>query len=472
MSGKLNLRRIPVKKLPVEDRKRTFEEVSLGYSAQQAREEASRCLECSNAGCLRACPVCVDIPGFVVAVRDGEFSKAAEIIRSKNSLPAVTGRVCPHNQQCEAGCVLSKKKAPLAIGRLERFVADWEFRAGESGARKRRPREQTGYGVAVIGSGPAGLTCAADLATMGHRITIFEALHIPGGVLVYGIPQFRLPKEIVREEIEYVKSLGVEIKTDALGGRLFEVDDLRREYDAVFIAVGAGSPIFLGIPGEELKGIYSANEYLTRINLMKAHRFPEYDTPVHNGERVAVIGGGNVAIDAARSALRMGSRLVYVVYRRSVNEMPANVEERLNAAEEGIILKLLSSPVRFIGDDAGRVKAMEICEMMLGEPDASGRCRPIMMEDSTSIIEIDMAILALGSRPNPLLPSATPDLKTSRKGTIDVDHRGRTSKVGVWAGGDIVSGGATVVSAMGAGKAAALDIDQWLRDRSLPWRQT
>lgn len=383
-------------------------------------------------------------------------------MKRKNSLPGVCGRVCPQEVQCEGTCVLAKKGAPVAIGRLERYVADWEK------AQEKCPRCEilppTGKKVAVVGSGPAGLTNAADLARMGHGVTILEALHEAGGVLVYGIPEFRLPKDIVKAEVDYVRSLGADLKLDAVVGRQVGVKELLESgYDAVFLGIGAGAPRFLNVPGENLGGIYSANEYLTRVNLMKAYRFPEYDTPIRRGKKVAVVGGGNVAMDAARCALRLGADAVHVVYRRSREEMPARLEEVENAMEEGIIFDFLTNPTRFEGDERGMVRAMQMVEMELGEPDASGRRSPKVKKGSEHTVDVDTVIIAVGTIPNPLIAGSTPELKTTKWGTLVVDERFRTTMEGVWAGGDITSGGATVISAMGAGKAAAKDMDEWLR---------
>jgi glutamate synthase (NADPH/NADH) small chain len=460
---KLNLNRVSIPKQSPLERRQNFREVALGYTDDMAMEEASRCLQCKKPRCIEGCPVDIDIPDFIRAIRDGDMDEAVRVLKSKNSLPGICGRVCPQEVQCEAHCVLAKKWAPIAIGRLERYVADWEL--GQKEMKRPAMKEPTGKKVAVVGSGPAGLTCAADLARMGHMVTIFEALHVAGGVLVYGIPEFRLPKDIVQQEVDYVQSLGVEIQLDSVVGRLVTVDELLSDgYDAVFLGIGAGAPMFMNLPGENLNGVYSANEYLTRINLMKAYLFPKYDTPISRGRKVAVIGGGNVAMDAARWAVRLGSE-VYLVYRRSEEEMPARTEEIENAKEEGIIFKLLTNPTRFIGDENGWVVAMECIEMELGEPDSSGRRRPVPKKGSEHMLDVDTVILALGTRPNPLVQRSTPGLETSKWGTIVADENGRTSKDGVWAGGDIVTGGATVISAMGAGKLAAADMDGWLRGR-------
>ena len=461
---KLDLNRVPMLKQMPNLRAANFNEVALGYTAEQAQAEASRCIQCPKHPCIDGCPVGIDIPGFVKAIRDGDMPEAVRILKDKNSLPGICGRVCPQETQCEAVCTLAKRKAPIAIGRLERYVADWE-RANMKSVNSSVKSTPTGKRVAVVGSGPASLTAAADLAKLGHSVTMFEALHVAGGVLMYGIPEFRLPKEIVQGEVGYVTSLGIELALDSVVGRMVTVDELLSNgYQAVFLAPGAGAPMFLNIPGENLNGIYSANEFLTRVNLMKAYMFPEYDTPVKVGKRVAVIGGGNVAMDSARCALRLGADEVYIVYRRSEVEMPARREEVENAMEEGIQFKLLTNPKSFIGDESGRVKAIELYEMELGEPDESGRRRPVSKPGTEYIFKIDVAIVALGTRPNPIIPSTTKDLETTRWGTILTDEAtGKTSKPGVWCGGDMATGAATVISAMGAGKRAAANIDEYLR---------
>ena len=463
--AKLDLNRVSMPRQAPGLRARNFNEVALGYSLEQAQAEASRCIQCPRHPCIDGCPVEIDIPGFIKAVGDGDMPEAVRILKDKNSLPGICGRVCPQETQCEATCVLAKKEAPIAIGRLERYVADWEranMQSLNSPVIKATP---TGKRVAVVGSGPAGLTAAADLAKLGHSVTIFEALHVAGGVLMYGIPEFRLPKDIVQAEVDYVASLGVRIELDTVVGKTMSVDDLIDSgYQAVFLGPGAGAPMFLNIPGENLNGIYSANEFLTRVNLMKAYRFPEYDTPVKIGQRVGVVGGGNVAMDAARCALRLGAEEVYIIYRRSEVEMPARREELENAKEEGIQFKLLTNPKRYIGNDQNWVVGMECYEMELGEPDASGRRRPIALPGSEFIIKVDMAVAALGTRPNPIIPSTTDGLDTTRWGTIVAyEVIGKTTKPAVWAGGDIVTGAATVISAMGAGKRAASSIDEYLR---------
>lgn len=459
--SKMNLSRVEMPKQSPEERRWNFEEVALGYSEKQALEEANRCLQCKKPKCIEGCPVGIEIPQFIKALRDGDMAEAARILKRKNSLPGVCGRVCPQEDQCECKCVLAKKKSPIAIGRLERYVADWEL-----SNERCRPEihSSTGKRIAIVGSGPAGLTCAAELVRMGHSVVIFEALHEAGGVLVYGIPEFRLPKSIVKSEVDYVQSLGADLELDSVVGRQTQVKELIDDgFDAVFLGIGAGAPRFMNIPEENLSGIYSANEYLTRINLMKAYRFPEYDTPVRLGKKVAVIGGGNVAMDSARCALRLGAEDVHIIYRRSREEMPARLEEVENALEEGVVFDFLTNPTRFLGNERGGVRAMELVDMELGEPDESGRRSPRVKKGSEHSIEVDTVIIAVGTIPNPLIPSSTPELKTTKWGTLAVDERGRTTMKGVWAGGDITTGGATVISAMGAGKIAAKDMDAWMR---------
>jgi len=447
-------------------RVRNFDEVASGYSLEQAQEEAGRCIQCPKHTCTVGCPVEVDITGFIKAIGDDDMPEAVRILKSKNSLPGICGRVCPQETQCESTCALVKKGASIAIGRLERFVADWERANMKSAGLPTVQAAPTGKRVAVVGSGPAGLTAAADLAKFGHSVTLFEALHVAGGVLMYGIPEFRLPKEIVQGEVDYVTSLGVELQLDSVVGQLITVDELLNNgYQAVSLGTGAGLPMFLNIPGENLNGIYSANEFLTRVNLMKAYRFPEYNTPVKVGKRVAVIGGGNVAMDSARCALRLGAEEVYIVYRRSEVELPARREEVENAKEEGIEFRLLTNPKRFMGDEQNWVVGMECYEMELGEPDESGRRRPVVKEGSEFIIDVDVAIVALGTTPNPLIASTTKGLETTRRGTLVMGEEatGKTVKPQVWASGDVVTGAATVISAMGAAKRAAADIDEFLR---------
>ena len=463
--AKLNLNRMEMPRQKPEIRAKNYNEVALGYSREQALEEAGRCIQCPKYPCKAGCPVQVDIPEFILAIRDDNMEEAVRIMKGKNALPGICGRVCPQETQCEEVCTLAKKGGQVAIGRLERYVADWERE--NMGVQPVKPGPSSGRKVAVVGSGPAGLTAAADLAKLGHAVTIFEALHVAGGVLMYGIPEFRLPKDVVQGEVNYVASLGVEIKLDSVVGRLVTIDELLKDsYEAVFLGTGAGLPMFLGCPGENLNGIYSANEFLTRVNLMKAYQFPEYDTPVRIGRQVAVIGGGNVAMDSARCALRLGAEKVYIIYRRSEVELPARREEVENAKEEGIIFKLLTNPKQFIGDEKNNVCQMECYEMELGEPDESGRRRPVVKEGSEFKIDVDVAIIALGTTPNPLIAQTTPGLETGNRGTVVADEEaGRTKKDKVWAGGDIVTGAATVISAMGAGKRAAADIDKYLRDK-------
>jgi glutamate synthase (NADPH/NADH) small chain len=463
--AKPNLNREEMPRQEPKVRAKNFNEVALGYSVEQAIAEANRCIQCKKRNCTEGCPVGVDIPEFIQAMRGGNLAQAVKVLKGKNSLPGVCGRVCPQESQCESVCTLGKMGAPVAIGRLERYVADWELGNKDKLEKAAPLPPPSGKKIAVVGSGPAGLTAAADLAKAGHSVTMFEALHTAGGVLMYGIPEFRLPKHIVQTEVGYVKSLGVQVKLDALVGKLETVDELLDNgYNAVFLGTGAGLPMFLNIPGENLNGIYSANEYLTRVNLMKAYRFPEYDTPIKLGKSVAVIGGGNVAMDSARCALRLGAENVYIVYRRSEEEMPARREEVENAKEEGIIFKLLSNPKRFIGNEQGSVKSMECDQMVLGEPDASGRRRPIVKPGGEFMMDVDVVVVALGTSPNPLISATTKGLPTTSHGTVVTDEAtGKTQKPGVWAGGDVVTGSATVISAMGAGKRAAADIDKFLK---------
>ena len=462
---KLDLNRVAMPRQDPKVRARNFNEVALGYTHEMALQEANRCIQCPKRPCVDGCPVNVNIPEFIKAIRDNDMPESVRAMKSKNALPGICGRVCPQESQCEKVCTLAKKGAPIAIGRLERYVADWEREHSAKLPPSPNQQPPNGKKVAVIGSGPAGLTCAADLAKFGHKVTIFEALHTAGGVLMYGIPEFRLPKAIVQGEVDYVKSLGIEIRLDSVMGKLATVDELlENNYDAVFLGTGAGLPMFLDIPGENLNGVYSANEFLTRVNLMKAYLFPEYDTPIKIGKQVAVIGGGNVAMDAARCALRLGADKVYIIYRRSRVEMPARHEEVENAGEEGIIFKLLTNPKQLTGNDQGWITAMECYEMELGEPDASGRRRPIIKEGSEFTIEVDVAVVALGTTPNPLIPSTTKGLETKKNGTVVADEEsGKTVKDKVWAGGDVVTGAATVISAMGAGKRAAASIDTYLK---------
>jgi glutamate synthase (NADPH/NADH) small chain len=457
--------KIPRQSMPEQDpkvRARNFDEVPLGYTPDLAKTEALRCIQCKNPSCIGGCPVEVDIPAFISLVAEGDFIGAAKKIKSTNALPAVCGRVCPQEAQCEQVCVRGKKGDPVAIGRLERFVADYERAAGDVSIPKAPP--STGKRVAIVGSGPAGLTVAGDLIQLGHEVTIFEALHKPGGVLVYGIPEFRLPKAIVAAEVDYLRKMGVKIQTSNVIGKIATVDELFEEgYDAVFLGTGAGLPTFMNIPGENLNGVYSANEYLTRSNLMKAYKFPEYDTPIVKGKNVAVIGGGNVAMDSARTAMRLGADHVYLIYRRSRTEMPARIEEVHHAEEEGIEFHLLTNPVRYIGNDKGWVVGVECLKMELGEPDESGRRRPVPMKGSEFVIDIDTVVVAIGAGANPLVQSTTPGLNTNKWNYIVADEEtGQTSREGVFAGGDIVTGSATVILAMGAGRKAARAIHQYL----------
>lgn len=460
-------RKIIPKKHPMphqeaEVRNKNFQEVALGYSEETALAEAVRCIQCKNTPCMQGCPVGINIPGFIKKIAEHDFAGAIDILKDKNNLPAICGRVCPQENQCEKYCTIGKKNEPVAIGRLERFAADWEMQ------QPPKPVEiaaSNGKKVAIVGSGPSGLTCAAGLAKLGYQVTVMEALHIPGGVLVYGIPEFRLPKAIVAREIDSISKLGVDIKCNYVVGKLNTVDELLNEgYDAVYIGTGAGLPSFMNIPGENLNGIYSANEYLTRSNLMKAYRFPEYLTPIRVGKRAAIIGGGNVAMDAARTSLRLGAE-AHIVYRRSMSELPARAEEVEHAHEEGVIFDLLTSPIEFKGNAEGRVTSMICQRYELGEPDASGRRSPVPIPGDTFEMEVDTVVMSIGQGPNPLVQSTTPDLETNKWGNIVADEDGRTSKPGVFAGGDIVTGAATVILAMGAGKKAAQAIDEYLKNK-------
>lgn len=460
--------RTPRTSMPEQDpkvRARNFEEVTTGYTEENALTEAGRCLNCRNPLCRTGCPVEVPISEFIALIKEKKYVEAARKIKENNALPAVCGRVCPQEKQCESKCILGKRFEPVAIGRLERFVADYERQHG--GNEKVTIKDKKTRKVAVVGSGPGGLTCASDLARMGYAVTMFEALHEPGGVLVYGIPEFRLPKAIVKSEVEFIKSLGVEVRTDAVIGNLFTIDELMSEmgYDAVFIASGAGFPMFMNIPGENLNGVYSANEFLTRANLMKAYKFPEYDTPIRCGRNVAVVGGGNVAMDSARISMRLGAENVYLVYRRSMEELPARAEEVHHAQEEGIEFRLLNNPLEIIGDDTGAVRSIKCIQMELGEPDESGRRRPVEKAGSEFELDVDTVIMAIGTRANPLIGNSTPDMELTSRGYIVADEEtGRTSMPGVYAGGDIVTGSATVIAAMGAGKKAAKAIHEYLQN--------
>ena len=458
------LNKVPVREQDAKERATNFEEVCLGYNEEEAKCEASRCINCKNAQCVKGCPVSINIPGFIEQVKEGNFEAAYQIISESSALPAVCGRVCPQESQCEGKCIRGIKGDPISIGKLERFVADW---ARENGIKPEGAKEKTGKKVAVIGSGPAGLTCAGDLAKMGYDVTIFEALHEAGGVLVYGIPEFRLPKDaVVKKEIENVKSLGVKIETDVVIGKATTIDELMDEegFDAVFIGSGAGLPKFMGIPGEQANGVFSANEYLTRSNLMKAFK-EDSATPIMRAKKVAVVGGGNVAMDAARTALRLGAE-VHIVYRRSEEELPARVEEVHHAKEEGVIFDLLTNPVEILADENGWVSGIKCIRMELGEPDASGRRRPVEVAGSEFTIDVDCVIMSLGTSPNPLISSTTEGLEVNKWKCIVADeNNGKTTKEGVYAGGDAVTGAATVILAMGAGKAAAAGIHEYLSNK-------
>ncbi len=458
----MTLTKTPMPEQDPKVRARNFEEVTLGYTEEMAINEANRCLRCKNPKCVEGCPVNVRIPEFIGAVADGDFKAAYEIITSTNALPALSGRVCPQETQCEAKCVRGIKGEPVAIGRLERFVADW-YRQNINAMPEKV--ESNGIKVAVVGSGPAGMTCASDLAKLGYAVTMFEALHTAGGVLVYGIPEFRLPKAIVANEITKLEAQGVEVMTNMVIGRVLTIDELfQMGYKAVFVGSGAGLPMFMNIPGESLKGVMSANEYLTRTNLMKAYN-EEYDTPIIQSKAVAVVGGGNVAMDGARCAMRLGAEHVYIVYRRGEAEMPARLEEQHHAKEEGIEFKTLCNPIEILGDENGRACGMKCIRMELGEPDASGRRRPIEVPGSEFILDVDTVIMALGTSPNPLIRSTTPGLDTNRKGCLIVNENEMTTRDGVFAGGDAVTGAATVILAMGAGKKGAAAIDKYLKNK-------
>ena len=455
------MKKVPVREQDPKVRATNFEEVCLGYNEEEARAEASRCLKCKNPKCVGGCPVSIDIPGFIKEVQEGNYEEAAKVIAKSSALPAVCGRVCPQESQCEGQCIRGIKGEPISIGKLERFVADW---SRENGFVPAAPEKTNGRKVAVIGSGPSGVTCAGDLAKMGYEVTIFEALHEPGGVLTYGIPEFRLPKEgVVQPEIDNVRKLGVKIETDVIIGKSVTIDELLDEegFEAVFIGSGAGLPMFMGIPGENANGVFSANEYLTRSNLMKAFR-DDYDTPIVAGKKVAVVGGGNVAMDAARTALRLGAD-VHIVYRRSEAELPARAEEVHHAKEEGIIFNLLTNPIEILTDGNGWVNGMKCIKMDLGEPDASGRRRPVAIEGSEFVIEVDTVIMSLGTSPNPLISATTKGLETNRRKCIVAEEsNGKTTKEGVYAGGDAVTGAATVILAMEAGRAGARGIHEYL----------
>ncbi len=446
---------------PPHERVNNYDEVPLGYSPEEAVLEANRCIQCKKPLCIEGCPVEIDIPAFINLITKRKFKEAIAKIKEKNILPAVCGRVCPQEEQCELKCVVGKKNEPVAIGRLERFLADWERSLGE--VEIPPPPEPTGKKVAIVGAGPAGITTAADLAKFGHKVDVFEALHKPGGVLVYGIPEFRLPKAIVFREVDYLRKLGVNIYTESVIGLIKSIEELQEEYDAIFLGTGAGLPWFLEVPGENLNGVYSANEYLTRANLMKAYEFPKYKTPIIRGKRVATVGGGNVAMDCARTALRLGAEKSIIIYRRAREQMPAREEEIHHAEQEGVIFQLLSNPAKFHGDTNNWVKEAECIRMKLGEPDDSGRRRPVPIEGANYRVPVDVVIIAIGNSPNPLIPNTTDGLKVGRKGNIETDEKtGLTSRAGIFAGGDVATGAATVIMAMGAGKIAARGIHDYL----------
>lgn len=457
---------------PISDRIKDFDEVPLGLTIEQAIEEAKRCIQCKNPQCVKGCPVEIDIPAFIKFVAQGNFEAAVKKIKETNALPAICGRVCPQEDQCEMKCIIGVKGQPVGIGNLERFAADYErakLTPNPSLIKRGVPNEvRRGELVAVVGSGPAGLTCSGDLARLGYQVTIFESLHVTGGVLTYGIPEFRLPKKIVDLEVSYIKSLGVKIMTDILIGNTFTIDGLLKEYKAVFIGSGAGLPKFMGIPGENLDGVYSANEFLFRVNMMKAWKFPEYLTPIKIGKNVTIVGGGNVAMDAARVSLRLGAEKVYILYRRTEREMPARKEEIHRAKEEGIIFNELTLPVAYHADASGFVHDVECIKMELGQPDATGRKRPVEIQNSNFKIQLDTVVVAIGNSPNPLVPLRTPNLKTEKWGGVIATKEGLTSIPGVYAGGDIVRGAATVISAMGDGKIAAKSIHKLLSAKSSP----
>jgi glutamate synthase (NADPH/NADH) small chain len=457
---KLDLNRREMPKQPPEVRRHNFEEVALGYLPETAIKEAQRCLQCKNPKCVSNCPVEIDIPGFIKCIAEGDFASGIRVLKEKNCLPAMCGRVCPQETQCEETCVLVKKGGQIAIGRLERFLADWEAKQNKVEIPEIQP--STGRKVAIVGGGPAGLTVAGDLIKLGHQVTIFEALHEMGGVLVYGIPEFRLPKATVKREVEYLKKLGVEVITDYVVGKTRTIDSILEEFDAIFVGTGAGLPWFMDIPGENLNGVYSANEYLTRMNLMKGFLFPQYHTPVKEHKRVAVVGGGNVAMDCARTALRLGAE-TKIIYRRSREELPARLEEIENAEEEGVIFNFLTLPIRYIGDENGWLKEIEYLKMELGEPDASGRRRPVPIKGSETVIPMDALVCAIGNGPNPLIAATTPGLEVGKIGNIAIqEETGKTSREKIWAGGDVATGAATVIQAMGAGRKAARSIHEYL----------
>jgi glutamate synthase (NADPH/NADH) small chain len=475
MEEKEKKEKIPRQSMPEQEPKvrvRNYREVPFGYSPETAMLEASRCIQCKNPGCMAGCPVEIDIPGFIARIKEGDFAGSIAKIKEKNLLPAVCGRVCPQEVQCEKVCILGKKGEPVAIGRLERFIADWERSQGEAPTAEQEASVEkpdvkeasTGKRVAVVGSGPSGLIVAGDLILKGHDVTVFEAFQVPGGVLIYGIPEFRLPKAIVAAEVDYMKKLGVKFECDTVVGATVAVDELFEQgYDAVYVGVGAGLPVFMNIPGENLIGVYSANEYLTRSNLMKAYLFPEYDTPIIRGKNVVVFGAGNVAMDSARTALRLGADQVRIIYRRSREEMPARIEEIHHAEEEGVEFHLLAAPLAFIGDSDGRLTGVRCQRMELGEPDESGRRRPVPIKGSEFETECDTAVISIGAGANPLLTKATPDIQLNRWGYIIAEpETGKTTKKGVWAGGDIVTGQATVILAMGAGRQVANSIHNYL----------
>jgi len=465
MAKKEKIPRQAMPKQTPKERIKNFNEVALGFTEDLAIKEAKRCLLCPKPFCAEGCPVNIDIPGFIKFVQEGDFIGAAKAIKKDNILPAICGRVCPQEDQCEKKCVLGLRGEPVAIGRLERFVADYEAEKGKIEVPE--IKEKKGIKVAIVGSGPGGLTCAADLARMGYDVTLFEALHKPGGVLIYGIPEFRLPKDIVAREVDLLSKMGVDVRVDVVVGKSVSLKELfDMGYEAFYLGLGAGLPNFMHIEGENLVGIYSANEYLTRINLMKAYKFPEYDTPIKVGEKVAVIGGGNVAMDSVRSSLRLGAKEVHIIYRRSRKELPAREEEVKNAEEEGVIFDFLVNPKRFIGDEQGWVKGIELIKMELGEPDASGRRRPIPIKGSEFIYPVNTVVIAIGQGPNPLLLDTTPEIERNKWGYIDADMKtGKTSMKGVYAGGDIVTGEATVIEAMGFGRRAAKAMDEYLKNK-------